>query len=91
VHRAGGIRPVGDLPGGQLQSSGPAAEARTIGTPIRGVQMRVVDEQGNDAALSRLTDTIAAIAKMNNTRKARQVISEAATCSAAMGSCWTST
>jgi glutaryl-CoA dehydrogenase len=38
-----------------------------------------------------LTDTIAAIAKMNNTRKARQVVAEARDLLGATGSCWTST
>ena len=38
-----------------------------------------------------LTDTIAALAKMNNTRRARQVIAEAGTCWAATGFCWSTT
>ena len=39
----------------------------------------------------KLTDTIAALAKMNNTRKARRSSSKPATCSAATASCSTST
>jgi hypothetical protein len=35
----------------------------------------------------RLTDTIASLAKLNNTRKARQVIAKPATCSVATAFC----
>jgi glutaryl-CoA dehydrogenase len=47
---------------------------------------------GRLAERGQLTDTIAGLAKLNNTRKARHVCAEAReTCSAGMGCCWKTT
>jgi long-chain acyl-CoA synthetase len=45
---AGGLRAVGDLAGGLVQPSARQHEPGSIGTPVRGVEVRLVDDGGRD-------------------------------------------
>ena len=47
------LRVVGDLAGGVLQPSRPERKPGSIGIPIRGVEMKVVDEDGNTCRKAR--------------------------------------
>ena len=45
---ARGLRPLGDVAGGLVQSPRPERKVGSIGTPIEGVEMKVVDDEGHE-------------------------------------------